>query len=367
MTQTNKERVVIVELLRIVAILFIITHHLLYFTMNWDSELDALSATNIIHVNVIAFVEPFLIIGVNLFFLISGYFGIHFKVRKIIHIILVFYLYIFLLQIIGLLTGVNRFGFGFIKQTLLYIKEYWYITVYIILFLISPFLNSIIDSLNRRKMIMFVSIYIIIFCIISLKSDSLIGANKGYSVISASGIYIIGGGIKRGLMFSNPNKQIYFWSYIGLSLFNVALNLICINFLHNGNLVKTHCLVYNNPIVVFESLCFFKWFSGLQPGFSLRVSSLIKISAKSVFAVYILHSTNHVLKEFRRFPVELMMQYSWWLAFFFCFVYSIIVLIICIVIDWCIMRIAGKYIDTVSKKVETALLWCFKLVCNKMR
>jgi surface polysaccharide O-acyltransferase-like enzyme len=135
MTQTNKERVVIVELLRIVDILFIITHHLLYFTMNWDSELDALSATNIIHVNVIAFVEPFLIIGVNLFFLISGYFGIHFKVRKIIHIILVFYLYIFLLQIIGLLTGVNRFEFGFIKQTLLYIKEYWYITVYIILFL----------------------------------------------------------------------------------------------------------------------------------------------------------------------------------------------------------------------------------------
>ena len=77
-----KERDSNIELLRIVCMMFIVVHHSLLglysvpFVLEGQGECDVLSGSALI-------LNGFCYIGVNVFILISGYYGIKFKWRAI--------------------------------------------------------------------------------------------------------------------------------------------------------------------------------------------------------------------------------------------------------------------------------------------
>ncbi len=83
-----------INLLRIVSIFFITMHHL---TINGIFNLDALSngayPTEILEITFFAsMLNAFLVVGVNIFFLISGYFQIKLSIKKIFSLIIYFLL-----------------------------------------------------------------------------------------------------------------------------------------------------------------------------------------------------------------------------------------------------------------------------------
>lgn len=162
------------ELLRILSILFIISFH-----CAWEGgfEYPELCFNKFV-------VESFHMLGelgVNLFILISGYHMIHgrFKIQKLVTLLLEIQFYnwicVFLCVHFGTLTLDKRTVFINFFPVAEY--KYWFATVYILLYLFSPYINKLLLSLSRKEFQKMLLICLVIFCIFptiygALKNDT---------------------------------------------------------------------------------------------------------------------------------------------------------------------------------------------------
>ena len=133
----KKERNSNFELLRIIAMLFIVIYHLLITVYSKNpTEIIYKGAWIPLH------------IGVILFVFISGYFGIKCTVNGICKLVGTIALYYLPLTIYGMIEQGGDFD---IKQ-LLFISysPYWFIKTYLYLYLFSPVLNNYLDKINNK-------------------------------------------------------------------------------------------------------------------------------------------------------------------------------------------------------------------------
>ena len=130
------------EILRIIAIIFIIAHH---FSVHGFENVN-FAVTNV-NSYLIYFFALFGEIGVDVFILISAYFMINskftFKKLLILGGEVYFYSVAFFLLFLTILTPVSPINLHFIVSSFLPISQstYWFITDYILLMIFSPFLN----------------------------------------------------------------------------------------------------------------------------------------------------------------------------------------------------------------------------------
>lgn len=162
------------ELLRILAILFIISFH-----CAWEGgfEYPAFCFNKFL-------VESFHMLGelgVNLFILISGYHMIHgsFKIKKLITLLLEVQFYnwicVFLCVHFGTLSLDKRtvlINFFPVAE-----YKYWFATAYILIYLFSPYINRLLLGLSRKELQKLLLICLVIFCIFptvygALKNDT---------------------------------------------------------------------------------------------------------------------------------------------------------------------------------------------------
>lgn len=146
------------ELLRIICMIFIITHH---FAVHTYLSLS----TPIFNFRVMNALTIGGKLGVNIYILISGYFLINsnFKIKKLIKLILEIIFYTVLIYTILSLLGYARFDITtFVRQFFpIYKSQYWFMTYYIILYLLSPFLNKLLKNCNFKEFIILISILLI--------------------------------------------------------------------------------------------------------------------------------------------------------------------------------------------------------------
>lgn len=141
-------------------------------------------------------VNAFLVIAVNCFFWISGYFHIKRRISRAIELIIETMVYIFVLNVILYLTGnisiMNFLGIlKLIKRVLFFYLGYWFLTAYLILFIISPYLNKMVDALSHDEKIEALIVLLLInsVCGFVLKISSL---DSGYSVVQGIYMYLVG-------------------------------------------------------------------------------------------------------------------------------------------------------------------------------
>ena len=183
------------ELLRIIAMLMIISVHYLDaggggivsrpFTMNFNNAF-ARGA------------ESVAIIGVNLFVLITGYFSVKQKginLRRITGIVLLVAFWGGLLYIHGLAAGETFSFVGLIKALFPYMfGTMWYIRVYLMLVILAPFLNILLNRLNSKGLITYIAAITVLFSLLS----SFVPAFKnaaGYDIIHFIMMYSIGAAV----------------------------------------------------------------------------------------------------------------------------------------------------------------------------
>ena len=143
----NTERNSIFELIRIIAMLFIVIYHLfmIFLAPNYPMESFYRGIQIPLH------------IGVILFVLISGYFGIKCTKKgllKLVIMVAVYYLPISLLT--------NIYNYEGIKQILkdcLFISHtpYWFIRTYLCLYLFSPILNKYLTDISMKQRLLLIS------------------------------------------------------------------------------------------------------------------------------------------------------------------------------------------------------------------
>ena len=137
-----------VELLRIIAMVMVLILHADYFSLGAPTQCEITESpmTSIIRI----VIESMSIVAVNVFVLISGWFGIHPTLRRFSSFM---FQVIFFVCAIAMLMGDyggRPLGGWFV---LLLGWNYWFVKAYIILYLFSPILNVFIGNVSKQQLL----------------------------------------------------------------------------------------------------------------------------------------------------------------------------------------------------------------------
>lgn len=152
-----------IELLRIIAMIMIIGHHYIYYGVQQNYNFNI--AYNIFNQGDIwkkcysVFLIPGGIVGVNIFFLLSGYFGINqnkVKLKRILGVTSFYSVTLFMIYFIFLhldvVKNTEKFYIIFLRSIFPISNNcYWFITTYFILMLLKPSMNIYIKSSTNKK------------------------------------------------------------------------------------------------------------------------------------------------------------------------------------------------------------------------
>ena len=189
-----KDRNYGIDLLRIVSMYMVVILHVL-------GHGGILRNLEVLSVNycVMWFLEITCYCAVNCYALITGYVtsGSKFKYKRI------FYLWLDVLFWRLLLTTIINFIYPDLvgKKDFLYstfnvlFNSYWYFSSYFALFFFIPFINKLIDVLDKRSFKRLIITIVLVLTFINLLSDSF-ALNDGYSLVWLIVLYLVGAYIK---------------------------------------------------------------------------------------------------------------------------------------------------------------------------
>lgn len=174
------------ELLRIVAILMIVSMHLMGEMMQTRSFVNR---------ELIIFFNAAFNVSTSLFILISGYFGLHFKKEKLIHLWILTLSYSVLVLILNVFVlKTEPLGGKLLIHSLfpVFTKSKWFITCYIILYILSPYINKGIESLSQKQFVRVLTILIVFFYLAPTILFLQILNDSGKGIINMLTVYLIG-------------------------------------------------------------------------------------------------------------------------------------------------------------------------------
>ena len=171
MEKVNKKEIKF-EILRIISMVMIIVTH--YSGHGGLANIETMSINKLIGI----FLTISGNVGVNLFVFISGFFlyKSKFKVKKLIKLELEILFYSVSFYIINLIINMNKLNnMDLLKITInsvfpVFRGLYWFPTIYIGLYLLSPFINKLIKRMERKN---YKALLIILFIGISLIPTSM--------------------------------------------------------------------------------------------------------------------------------------------------------------------------------------------------
>lgn len=282
----NKMRDSNFELLRIICMMFIFLYHYI----NYGGILNVGSYT--INKLTALFFYSGGRLGVNIFILIMGYFMIKskFKIKKVLKMMFQVFFYSSILAVIGVYRLQANFEviriWEYLTPTLSAL--YWFATYYIIVYLVSPFLNKLIRALGKKGCEKFIISATFILSVIPTISYRITFASEFFTWFVY--MYIIGAYIREyNFEFKKKNTARTLTIIYPFFSFLIVVISILINKYSNLNLDITHFEgLYCLPVVI-GSVAMFMWFKNLH----IKENKIINFFGKTSFAVYLLH--DHLL------------------------------------------------------------------------
>ena len=269
-----------IELLRIIAMVMILGLHVNYLAIGEPSSQDI--ATSPLQSFVRMFAEYVCIVGVNVFVLISGWFGINYKLKGLCNFLfqsLFFSLIIFTLFVIAGNIGMNRLNI--MSSFLLYKNAYWFVWAYLVLYIMAPILNAFIEKSNKQTLKRVLVLFFVIQTIASIFTNN--GFYKaGYDPLSFIGLYLLARYFK--LYQENTGKSVYLFIFVLCALLNTLACFIPPFFGIGNGLMISIAFMYTNPLNIIGALSLLLFFTKLD-----FKSKVINYVATSCFAVYLLH------------------------------------------------------------------------------
>lgn len=264
-----------IELLRILCMFFIVTTHFIGHALfpGKDIIFGSQSAMNLAK-----FLNGFFVVGVNCFILISGYFGVKFKLRGLLKIYLTCFFYGLLGYLCHLLIDGQHIGRTILDWSLFSLSkgQWWFVKGYIILFFCAPFLNIPINAMNKRQYIYVLILFSIINLYFGFIGGQEIYNNNGFSAAQFVYLYIIGGYIRRFVSaeWTMRNRSttilVYVICAVVVAVLAVFLSINKMNF-------------YNDPLVVIEAIALFLFFLSFR-----FQSKVVNWLSTGVLAAYLL-------------------------------------------------------------------------------
>jgi len=189
-----------IELLRIIAEIGIVFLH--YNATAFKSVLN-----NSINYYALSFIESVFIFGVDLFIIISSYYLSQTNTRKLSKVFeLLFQLIFFRVSIYFIQVFLEKTPFCIKSLISACLPINYFVILYLVLYIISPYLNVLMGNLNKKQLKIFFYIVFFLFSIWSyfvdvlnffiscngMSSVSADGAQSGYTIVNFVLLYIVG-------------------------------------------------------------------------------------------------------------------------------------------------------------------------------
>lgn len=293
------------EIMRILSMFFIVLWHVILY--------GGVSATTNENVKVLCRLIQFIIVvHVNSFVLVSGYYQSksNFKQSKLWTIINSSWFYRVVIMAIFLITGIEEIGNVQIIKDLLpvTVDNYWFIKMYLLLYCLSPFLNKLIDNLDKSNFQKLLLVNFIILAIIPNITNGEFIFNNGYTLYNFIFLYLLGAYLR-----IYPLEKSYFFKIFSTNLFRIIMIIIFISCILinnaifyqgkqlsgiNGlfdifsNTIELNILNYSNPIIIIQSIAYFAFFTTL----TIKSKAINKISGL-MLGVYFIHENDHLRSQ----------------------------------------------------------------------
>lgn len=183
------------ELLRVMAMYFIVMLHLFGKTM----AIDEIAKGGLGYFSIWT-LESIFRMGNNLFILISGYFFMEtrFKIQKLISLYVQIYVYSLMGALVSLLLGIGlksewrRVLFPVVK------REYWFITIYIVLYCLIPYIKLLLERMNKRQYSLLLMLLFVLFSVIPtvFQEEEWLNTGGAYGIVWSVFIYFVGAYIR---------------------------------------------------------------------------------------------------------------------------------------------------------------------------
>ena len=284
------------ELLRIVSMFFIVLYHtIIHGHVIENSTNPGLTMIS----NLLLFI---CIVHVNSYVLVSGYFQSKStcKQSKVWSLINADWFYRVIIVII--LTSIGAISLSkveFLKQIFIIdiTDSYWFVKFYIAIYLLSPFLNKLIEGLNKKEYNYLLIILTVLLSIIPYLTGEQGFSNNGFTIQHFIYLYLIGGYLRKFpigelAIFRKYSKEvvciIIFFSCAILNyiIYKSSQSLNNVNSLVNDitNNLMLMSRAYSNPIVIVQTVAFVLFFETLN----IR-SKIINDLATLTLGIYLVH------------------------------------------------------------------------------
>lgn len=305
MSLTLKEKQSNYEFMRILSMFMIVFWHVIGNNVPIGSLNSSLSFC-------FKFIQTCIVVHVNSFVLLSGYFstGKTTTWRKGLSIFFTSWFYRVVFACLLFFTAwVPLSHIQFFQEIMPFdLKNYWFINCYLVLLLLVPFLNILIHHMTERqhKYLLFVSFFL--FSIVPFLTSQATVSNDGYTVIQFIFLYFLGAYLKKYPIAQNyhfkswsKNKLqlLFVFLFFGCFLTNFMLSYFSNDLIQMNNSILNHIgttlnsslLNYSNPLVMIQSVSFFLFFGTL----TIKNKWINKISTLT-FGVYLFHD-NYYFKQ----------------------------------------------------------------------
>lgn len=363
--KTSKTRQTNMELLRIVSMLMIITLHFL----SHGGVLGSLTPFSLPYF-LIWTLEGIAYVAVNCYVLISGYFLIssEFMMKKLLILLGQVVFFTASIYLLFLLTGQIEFS----KKALLFAfipvisKQYWFITVYVGLYILSPFLNMTIKAMTQKQHLACIVVGVLLFSVIPSFAffSSTFYFGDGYGIVWFGVLYYIAAYIR---LHYKPTfkagksalRYLLFAALVPLSKF--AINLIA-QTVYPKMVGSDLFYTYNSVLVFAASVALFVWFTNIRIS-GKAANKIILLLAPLTFGVYIIHDNRNLrplLWHFVNAPAHLN---RWYFPLFYLAV-ILAVFLVCGGIEWLRKALVGplersQWLENFSAGIENGMAKIF--------
>lgn len=294
-----------IELLRVISMLMVILIHAFLYGNYYSVSMS----TGGLPAEISTFIKIGLRPAVNIFLLISGYFMVksEFNLKKnftrVFKTYLRVWIYSVILMIIFLFLGAE-FCMPFQSETALPVhkiilksifpitSQMWYfIGNYIILCLLAPFINIVLQTINKKQFqilllitTLLMSVWMTLLHVYPFKlwfnSFTFDSVYEGKSLFSFIYIYLIGGYIGLHAEKRNKPKLIYLLA----SILCIIINFLLYTYINPETGYKSVAMIYSNPFVILQGVFMLLFFKDVH-----FYSKIINALASTTLGVYAIH------------------------------------------------------------------------------
>lgn len=264
------------ELLRIVAMLMVVLLHMnimVFGGVNHDEVVySPLTA------GFRMFAEQLCCVCVNVFILISGWFGIRPSLKGAMSIVYQVLFFTLLLFAFGRLMELDA-PVSKVIHVFDYGTAYWFISQYLLLYILAPTMNVFVEKADKKSIVAFLSgLFAFIFVFDWMVHYAHL--NGGMSVVQFIGLYVLARYLSTRCALQEKPARTWFSWYLLTTIIPVFIGFGGLYFI-SFDFGKAQ---YSSPFVILSSVFFMRGFSRLK-----IQSKVINWFACSAFSIYLIH------------------------------------------------------------------------------